>query len=90
MLLMAVPYFLLGFWLARYLARKQYLVPREIALIAVLGCLDCHANFCLVKAYSLTTLTSVMIILVFTVPSTMMISCVFLKVEYAPTHFVSL
>ena len=48
----------------------------------LLACIDVEANVLLVWAYQYTSITSVMLLDCFTIPSVMILSCVFLKARY--------
>ena len=65
------------------------LTLKDIGIISIAGVLDWHANFLIVKAYSYTTITSVMILMVFTVPSAVLLSIIFLRVRYSIVHYIS-
>jgi solute carrier family 35 protein F1/2 len=43
-----------------------------------------------VKAFEFTSITSVMLLQVFSIPSALVLSIVFLKVKYAKNHYIAL
>lgn len=86
---LAVLYLFLMIWLIKYFKVGQSLSWKDIFLISVLGFLDWHANILIVNAYSYTTITSVMILMVFTVPSAVLLSLLFLRVKYNWIHYLS-
>ena len=49
----------------------------------MLSIADVEANYFVVKAYSYTSITSVMLLDCFTIPCVMVLSCVFLKAKVA-------
>jgi solute carrier family 35 protein F1/2 len=51
---------------------------------------DIHATILIVYAYQFTTITSVMLLEDFTIPSAFLMSMFFLKVKYQWTHVVAL
>jgi solute carrier family 35 protein F1/2 len=51
---------------------------------------DVHATLCIVLAFTKTSLTSVMIIQDFTIPSAVLLSLFFLKIRYMRTHFIAI
>ncbi|CAI2368823.1 unnamed protein product [Moneuplotes crassus] len=89
MLQLTLLYLFLCLWLGKYLLGPRNLRLKQILMISVTGILDCHANFMIVKAYSHTTITSVMILMVFTVPSAALLSMLFLRVKYSWLHLAS-
>ena len=76
-------------WLFLLIKKKRFIGVKNLLIISVLGILDCHSNLLIVKAYSLTTITSVMIMMVFTVPSAVLLSVLFMKVKYRNSHYLS-
>eukprot|EP01138_Halocafeteria_seosinensis_P014144 gb/GECG01014442.1/.p1 GENE.gb/GECG01014442.1/~~gb/GECG01014442.1/.p1 ORF type:complete len:393 (+),score=26.49 gb/GECG01014442.1/:1-1179(+) len=56
---------------------------------ALLALCDVEANYFVVKAYQYSTISSIMLIDCFTIPSVMVLSRVFLKVTYRWQHFVA-
>ena len=48
---------------------------------------DVEANFLVVKAYQYTTITSIMLIDCFAIPTVMLLSYFFLKVRYGKFHY---
>ena len=89
MLQLAILYLLLWVWICKYWKSSRILTLKDIGILSISGILDWHANFLVVKAYSYTTITSVMILMVFTVPSAVFLSVVFLKVRYRWVHYIS-
>jgi len=54
----------------------------------LLGVIDVEANFLLVKAYTFTTLTSAQLCDSFTIPTVLILSCLFLRVRYKASHYI--
>ena len=52
--------------------------------------LDVNGNFLFIKAYDYTSITSIMILDCFTIPSAMLLSCLFLSVRYTLTHLLGI
>ncbi|CAI2368104.1 unnamed protein product [Moneuplotes crassus] len=89
MLQLALLYLFLCIWLSKYFFETMSLTFKDIVFLSITGILDCHANFLIVKAYSYTTITSVMILMVFTVPSAVFLSVLFLRIKYCWLHYAS-
>ncbi|GAX26679.1 solute carrier family 35, member F1/2 [Fistulifera solaris] len=54
----------------------------------IMGSLDVSASFCIVSAFSLTNITSVSLLTALSIPTTMVLSCFFLKRRYQLWHYV--
>jgi len=53
----------------------------------IVALLDVEANFLVVKAYQFTTITSIMLIDCFAIPTVMLLSYIFLKARYTKFHY---
>ena len=64
----------------------------EIAIWKLFICalVDSQATICIVYAYTLTSITSVMIIEDFSIPSAVLLSLFFLKVSYLGRHWIGI
>ena len=64
----------------------------EIAYWKLFGCslIDSSATILIVTAYSKTSITSVMIIEDFSIPSVVLLSLFFLKVRYTKLHYIAI
>ena len=69
-----------GMWLA--VLRRRW---RSYALFALL---DVEANYCVVKAYQYTNITSIQILDCVTIPVVMLLSYLVLRVRYERLHYV--
>ena len=56
----------------------------------VCAMVDVHATLLIVFAYNFTSITSVMLLEDFTIPSAVLLSIFFLKIEYGKKHFGAL
>lgn len=55
---------------------------------ALLALADVEGNFCLVMAFQYTTITSVQILDCFTIPCVMVLSLIFLRINYTHRHYL--
>lgn len=76
-------------WLADFIKDRQ---AKRIPIYIFLGCaiVDIHATLLIVFAFNYTSITSVMIIEDFTIPSAFLLSVFFLKIKYNRIHFFGL
>ena len=51
---------------------------------------DVHATVLIVKSYTLTSITSVMVIEDFSIPSALILSYLWLQVRYLPSHYIAI
>ncbi|XP_066922154.1 solute carrier family 35 member F2-like [Clytia hemisphaerica] len=70
--------------------RKEFktIVRKHWWKYLIVAILDVEANYLLTKAYTYTTLTSVQLCDSFTIPTTMVISFIFLRIRYKVIHYI--
>ena len=73
----------------RYRNQNKY-TPIAIWKLFLCSLVDSHATICIIYAYSMTSLTSVMIIEDFSIPSAVVLSLCFLKVTYHRKHWLGI
>jgi len=78
----------LYFWLRDRKDIKVQKIPVKWFLLC--SVIDVHANLLTIYAYEFTSLTSVMLLQDFTIPSAVLLSVFFLKIRYKRTHFMAL
>jgi len=83
-------YFPLSFYLIYHFRCKGTYSPIPFWQLLCASLVDSHATVLIVYAYRSTSITSVMIIEDFSVPSAVILSLVFLKVKYGLTHYVGI
>ena len=70
--------------------RKSKLYKKEVVFTLRSAIVDIHATLFIVFAYNLTSITSVMLLEDFTIPSAFLLSVFFLKIKYSNTHKLAL
>ena len=63
-------------------------IPIKYFLLCSL--VDIHGTLLIVKAYNYTSITSVMLLEDFTIPSVLLLSLFFLKIKYKKIHFTAI
>ena len=79
-------YFPLMGYLFKY--TRQNSIPIKYFLLCAL--VDVHATLFIIFAYEFTSITSVMLLEDFTIPSAVLLSVFFLKIKYSKSHFIAL
>lgn len=72
----------------RYLFLNTIYVQAPPWFYMIMGSLDVAASFCIVSALNFTNITSVSLLTALSIPTTMVLSCVFLKRRYQLWHYV--
>ncbi|KAL5784929.1 hypothetical protein ACOSQ2_007321 [Xanthoceras sorbifolium] len=75
-------YVLLVIVYGSYMLYKKRALKAKWYYYLILGVVDVEANFLVVKAYQYTSLTSVMLLDCWTIPSVMLLTWIFLKTKY--------
>ncbi|KAK4855170.1 hypothetical protein QYF36_004682 [Acer negundo] len=75
-------YVLLVIVYGSYMLYKKRALKAKLYYYLILGLVDVEANFLVVKAYQYTSLTSVMLLDCWTIPSVMLLTWIFLKTKY--------
>jgi len=66
--------------------QKQQSTPVHFGWYILATILDMGGNWLFIKAYDFTTITSIMLLDCFTIPSAMLLSYLFLRISYKPIH----
>jgi drug/metabolite transporter (DMT)-like permease len=66
--------------------QKQQSTPVHFGWYIAATILDMGGNWLFIKAYDFTTITSIMLLDCFTIPSAMLLSYLFLRISYKPIH----
>lgn len=80
-------YFPLMIYLVFWFKNNQGIPIKYFLLCAIV---DIHATLFIVFSYTYTSITSVMLLEDFTIPSALLLSIFFLKIRYSKIHFVAI
>lgn len=87
MLQLAIMYFPLSFYLIYHFKCKGKYTEIAIWKLFLCSVVDSHATILIIYAYTMTSITSVMIIEDFSIPSAVILSILFLRVTYFRKHW---
>lgn len=90
MLQLAIMYFPLTGYLIYHFTQKGKYTEISIWKLFLCSVVDSHATILIIYAYTMTSITSVMIIEDFSIPSAVVLSIVFLKVSYFKRHWLGI
>lgn len=90
MVQLAIMYLPLSIYLVYHFRNKGEYTVVPIWQLFLCSLVDSHATILIIYAYTMTSLTSVMIIEDFSIPSAVVLSLVFLKVKYSSRHWVGI
>ena len=81
-------YFPLMIYLISWFRKTEDSIPIKYFLLCAL--VDIHATLFIVFSYTYTSITSVMLLEDFTIPSAILLSVFFLRIKYTKTHFLAI
>ena len=83
-------YFPLTIYLVYHFTHRGHYTEIAIWKLFVCSLVDSHATILIIYAYTMTSITSVMIIEDFSIPSAVVLSIIFLKVTYFKKHWLGI
>ena len=83
-------YFPLSIFLIYYFMSRKSNNDVSILHFFVFALIDIHATLCIVHSYELTSITSVMLLTDFAIPSAVFLSLCLLKIKYIRLHYFAL